>query len=89
VDENGVVEAIAAGTATITASCGAVSTTCEITVTSNMAITEIMANGVTAADIYDIYGRKVLSDATIDEIKALPRGIYVLKCAAGTFKIRL
>ncbi len=89
VDENGVVEAIAAGKATITATCGAVSATCEITVTSNMAINEIMANGVTVADIYDIYGRKVLSDATIEEIKALPRGIYVLKCATGTVKLRL
>ena len=67
VDANGVVTAVGAGEATITATCGEVSATCVVTVTIEQGIAnlEVEADAV----IYDLTGRRV---------EKMEKGIYIV-----------
>ena len=67
VDENGVVTAVAAGTATITATANGVSATCVVTVSIAFGIENI--NVLENAVIYDLSGRRV---------EKMTRGIYIV-----------
>ena len=67
VDENGVVTAVAAGTATITATANGVSATCVVTVSIAFGIENI--NVLENAVIYDLSGRRVTK---------MTRGIYIV-----------
>ena len=71
VDANGVVTAVAAGTATITATANGVSATCVVTVSIDNGIENI--NVLENAVIYTISGKRVQGD-----VDSLERGIYIV-----------
>ncbi len=83
VSADGVVIAIAEGTAIITATCGDASADCTVTVVKDeeqVSIAAIRANA-SAYEIYDLAGRR---------INTLPdSGVYIIKLAGRTLKITL
>ena len=61
VDEAGMVSAVSAGSATVTASCGGESAQCQVTVVeATIAISEITSDSA-ANPVYDLQGRKVIN----------------------------
>jgi hypothetical protein len=79
VDENGKVYAVSAGTATITATSGDYKADSQVTVTDfTTGINEIFADESETADIYTLQGVCIKRDATLEDVKALTPGFYII-----------
>lgn len=81
VSAEGVVTAVAEGTATITAACGGVKAECVVTVTADIEdlLDEIRANAP-GVELYDLSGRRVLNPA---------KGVYILLRNGAAVKVTL
>lgn len=103
VDAEGTVTAISEGTATVTATCGEVSTTCEVVVKPLDGIWDIVAEGVairveggylyieapedTRIALYDIAGRFYYSG--YDHIISVENNkIYIVVVGTSSFKVK-
>ena len=79
VDENGVIEGKNIGNATITATSGEFSSNCMVTVTDlSTGIDEIFSDVSMKADIYTLQGVCIKRDATIEDVKSLSSGFYII-----------
>lgn len=80
VDENGVVTGVSKGNATITATSGQFSSDCEIVVTDiSTGINAIFADdSIVAVDIYTLQGICIKRNASIDDVKGLSPGYYII-----------
>lgn len=80
VDENGVVTGVSKGNATITATSGQFSSDCEFVVTDiSTGIDAIFADdSIVAVDIYTLQGICIKRNASIDDVKGLSPGYYII-----------
>ncbi|MDE5607532.1 MAG: leucine-rich repeat protein [Muribaculaceae bacterium] len=74
---DGLVTAIAEGTATITATCGDVSATCVVTVHKPAGIDGVYADGDASVTVYTLQGVK-LEISTVAGLKKLTPGFYIV-----------
>lgn len=58
----------------------------EFVIGSQVGVDAMVMDG-NAESIWDMYGRKVASDVPMTRLSSLPAGVYIVKTAAGTFKI--
>lgn len=78
VDEDGLVKAVGVGTATITATCGEASATCDVTVIDKLsALLELSRDGDGPLTVYTLGGVR-LDIATADELRKLEPGFYII-----------
>lgn len=89
VSDEGLVTGISAGTATITASCGEVSATCEVTVTENDGIENIFMDLDSSISIYSPQGFLIKDKCNTDDLRELPKGIYIIVTANKRYKISI
>ncbi len=79
VDENGKVYAVSGGTATITATAGDYKADCDVKVTDfTTGINEIFTDESDTADIYTLHGVCIKRDATVEDVKVLTPGFYII-----------
>lgn len=78
VDATGTVTAILPGTTTITASCGNVSASCEVTVVEKSTSVGTITSDSDTTDIYTMTGILIKRNATPEDIKALPPALYII-----------
>ncbi len=79
VDQNGKVYAVSGGTATITATAGDYKADSQIAVTDfTTGIDEIFTDKSNCADIYTLQGACIKRDATLEDVKALSPGFYII-----------
>ena len=90
VSQEGLVKGISVGTATITASCGEVSATCEVTVTGEYSgIEDVIMDSDSLPSVYSLQGFLVKDKCTIDDLRELPKGIYIIVTANKRYKISI
>jgi len=83
VDANGLVTAVAAGVAKITATAGKKTAECIVTVQDvSTGIDLTIADGETV-DVYSIAGLKLLPGVKVNADMALPSGIYIIRYGSG------
>ena len=87
VSKKGLVEAVGKGTATITATCGNATATCEVTVMDKTGIEEILQDRNAKFAVYDLQGILVRPKCTLSELQELPKGIYILTNGKERFKV--
>ena len=83
VDSKGLVKALKVGTATITATCGEASATCEITVKPDSGVESIGAISGNSFSVYTLPGLMVLKDVPASELDTLEKGIYIVVSDTG------
>lgn len=84
VSENGLVEALKEGHATITATCDGLSATCDIEVTDFSGITSVVTNGGTSVEVYTLQGQKIDSP-----LSSLETGIYIIVHDGRATKVKV
>lgn len=84
VSENGLVEALKEGHATITATCDGISATCDIEVTDFSGITSVVTNGGTSVEVYTLQGQKIDSP-----LSSLETGIYIIVHDGRATKVKV
>lgn len=84
VSENGLVEALKEGHATITATCDGLSDTCDIEVTDFSGITSVVTNGGTSVEVYTLQGKKIDSP-----LSSLDTGIYIIVHDGRATKVKV
>lgn len=89
VSEEGLVLAISAGEAIISATCGDVSAECTITVLEDAGIENIFANPDSTISIYSIDGILIKKDCKVEDINTLSKGLYIIKAENKSYKIAL
>lgn len=89
VSNSGVVKGIEIGSTTITATCGNISATCEITVTDENGVESILNDDDTLFNVYSLSGILIKENLTCKEINMLAPGIYIIRSNKGTFKINI
>ena len=90
VDAAGLVTGVSTGKATVTAKCGEVSATVEVTVTADPAgLESVMADPNAIFDVYTIGGSVVRRGANANALRDLQPGIYVIVSGGKAFKVRL
>lgn len=89
VSNSGVVKGIEIGTTTITATCGNISATCEITVTDENGVESVLNDDDTLFNVYSLSGILIKENLTYKEINKLAPGIYIIRSRKGTFKINI
>ena len=89
VSEEGLVTAISAGEATITATCGKVSTECEITVLEDAGVESLLADPDSKISIYTTDGILIKKDCKVEDLKTLNKGIFIVITGNKSYKIQL
>lgn len=89
VTETGLVRALSIGKTFITAICGEVSANCEITVIEEAGIEGLFDDPSVYVFIYSIDGILIKKNATLQDLKTLNKGIYIIKGAEKTYKISI
>lgn len=89
VDANGLVTGVSEGNTMIIASCGDLKAECEVNVSISTGIDNASFYTSDTYDVFTIEGIQLRSHCKADELKALPKGIYIIKSESSTFKIRL
>lgn len=89
VSEDGLVTGISAGTATITASYGEVSATCEVIVTEEDGVEDVLMDSDSLISVYSLQGFLVKDKCSTDDLKKLPKGIYIIVTANKSYKINI
>ena len=90
VDQTGLVTAVGAGNATITASCGNAHAFCDITAIANPAgLEDIMADPNNVVDVYTIGGSLVRRGVNAGSLNTLQQGVYVIVSNGKSYKVRL
>ena len=85
---DGMVTAIAEGTATITAHCGDIYADCIITVAYS-GIDSLLADPDAQISIYSIDGIIIRKDCKIEDMKSLNKGIYIIVAGKERYKISI
>lgn len=89
VSESGLVTAISAGEIIITASCGEISATCEITVLEDSGVGSLLANPDFGIALYSIEGILIKKDCRVEDLKTLRKGIYIIVSGKEHYKISI
>lgn len=89
VSADGVVTGISEGTAYINVTCGGAYATCAVTVSNDGGVDDVTTDDDGVCDVYNIQGVLVHSHCDKSRLGELPRGIYIVKSAHGTRKIRI
>lgn len=87
VSDEGLVTGVSVGSATITASCGAVSAACEVTVTEEDGIEDVLMDSDSEISVYSLQGFLVKDKCTTDVFKELPKGVYIVITSNKSYKI--
>lgn len=87
VSEEGLVTGISVGTTTITATCGDVSATCEVTVTEEDGIEYILTDSDSLISVYSLQGFLIMDKCTTDNLRELPKGIYIVVSGEKRYKV--
>lgn len=87
VSEDGLVTAISAGEVIITAFCGEVSASCQVTVIDEAGIESLLANPDSKISVYTVEGVLIKKECSLDELKTLPKGIYIIVSGKDRYKI--
>lgn len=94
---NGLVTAVSEGASIITATCGDVSATCEITVKTDetpdnpddAGVESLLTNPDTKISIYRPDGFLIKKDCKVEDLKMLNNGIYILVSGKERYKISI
>ena len=97
VSETGLVTAVAAGSAGISASCGEISAICEFIVVSEKVpgdpdetgIESLFAKLESEISIYSIEGILIKKDCKVEDLKSLSKGIYIIVSGKDRYKINI
>lgn len=89
VNADGVVTGISEGTAYINVTCDGVYATCVVTVSSDGGVNDVTTDDDGVCDVYNIQGVLIRSHCDKDQLMELPCGIYIVKTAQRTHKIRI
>ena len=89
VSDSGEVTGVSKGKATITASCGNVSTSCEVEVTATNGIEDILTNPNEELHVYNLQGVLVADGIKLKNLKQLPRGCYIVVSQSKKWKIKI
>lgn len=84
VSENGLVEALKEGHATITATCDGLSASCDIEVTDFSGITSVVTNGGNSVEVYTLQGQKI-----DNPLSSLETGIYIIMHNGRATKVKV
>ncbi|MCM1349491.1 MAG: leucine-rich repeat protein [Firmicutes bacterium] len=79
VNAEGVVTAVAVGTATITARCGEVEATCAVTVIEKSGLEELEMNVDGKIEVYDLRGIRVNEVTNVSDLQNLRPGVYIIR----------
>lgn len=85
----GVISGISIGYAMITATCGDISATCEVTVTEEAGVEDVVFESKECFNVYNLEGILVKDDITIEDLSILPTGYYIIVSPTKTFKIKI
>lgn len=86
VASDGLVTAIAEGTAIIRAVCGQYTAECQVTVTSDSSVDSIYDFGADKVSIFTTDGKQLVTDGTLEDLRRLPKGIYIIVSGNRRFK---
>lgn len=89
VSENGLVTAISAGTAIITAICGDVSAECVVTVLDDSGVESLFVNPENKVSIYSPEGILIKKDCKVEDLKTLNKGIFIIVSGKEHYKISI
>ncbi|MCH5227232.1 MAG: Ig-like domain-containing protein [Muribaculaceae bacterium] len=89
VSEEGEVVALSVGKAIITARCGDVSATCEVTVQKSSGLERLFANPDNSLSVYTTDGILIKRDCKVEELKTLHKGIYIIVSGKDRYKISI
>jgi uncharacterized protein YjdB len=89
VSDSGEVTGVSKGKATITASCGNVSASCEVEVTATNGIEDILTNPNEELHVYNLQGVLVADGIKLKNLKQLPRGCYIVVSQSKKWKIKI
>ena len=89
VTDTGLVTALKEGTAVITATCGEASATCVVTVISDAGIDSLMANPDAKISVYSLSGILIRKNCLQEDLKSLPKGIYIIVSGKERYKISI
>ena len=89
VSETGLVTAISAGTSIITATCGDISAECTITVLEYTGVESLFGIQDTKVSIYTLDGILIMKDCKAEDLKTLPKGIYIIVSGKERYKISI
>ena len=86
VSETGLVRATKVGHAYIEARCGGMPELCFVTVTDNTGLETLLQDSDAEFAVYNVQGILVQQKCTPDELRNLPKGIYILSSEKGNTK---
>lgn len=89
VSDSGEATGISKGKASITASCGNVSASCEVEVLQDTGIEDILVNPNEELMIYDLQGILVLDSVKPKDLKQLSSGYYIVVSQSKKWKIKI
>lgn len=90
VSENGLVCGISEGIATITAQCHTVSATCRVAVSKSSGVDHIIMTEKDDINVYTLQGTLIYKNVSIEKLKELNNGIYIIKSSNGSsYKINI
>ncbi|MCH5240726.1 MAG: leucine-rich repeat protein [Muribaculaceae bacterium] len=89
VSERGLVTAISAGEAIITATCGEVSAECVITVLEDAGVEILLSNPDSKISVYSIDGVLIKKDCKVEDLKSITKGIYIIVSGKDRYKISI
>lgn len=89
VSDEGLVTAVSAGKAIITATCGEAFAECSITVLEDAGVESLMANPDSKISIYSFDGIVIKKDCKPEELKSLAKGIYIIVSGKDRYKVSI
>lgn len=89
VSYEGFVTAVSAGKAIITATCGEVSAECVVTVLEDAGVESLLANPDSKISIYSTEGILIKKDCSVEDLKTLNKGIYIIVSGKERYKIAI
>lgn len=89
VSETGLVRATKVGHAYIEARCGGKPELCFVTVTDNTGLETLLQDSDAEFAVYNVQGILVQQKCTPDELRNLPKGIYILSSEKGQYKVAI
>ncbi|MDE6370905.1 MAG: Ig-like domain-containing protein, partial [Duncaniella sp.] len=89
VSEQGLVTAIAAGEAVITASCGDITAECSISVLPNSGMERLLADPAAKISVYSVDGILIKKDCSPEDLNKLAKGIYIVVYGKDHYKISI
>lgn len=91
VDSNGLVEALSVGVASVTATCGDVSDSCIFSIDPNdtVGIESLLNDPNSSVSVYTVNGILIKEKCSVEDLKSLEKGIYIVISGENRFKISL